>query len=101
MENRVLAEDPVVKLFLTSGQAVPVNFSISRPLHVEIVFSLFGDHEPKYFYERYDDLITIQSFGATVYQYDYEAHMTFDYNKDGIKDIDKGNSNFIIQVFKP
>ena len=98
MENRVLAEDPVVKLFLTSGQAVPVNVSISRPFQVEIEISFFEDHDPV---QTNDDLITIQSFGAAVYQYDYQAHMTYDYNEDGTKDIDKGKINIIIQVSKP
>lgn len=91
MENRVLAEEPAVKLFLTSGQAVPVNVSISRPLQKEGGLSFHGDHVNLIEIDE-EELIIIQSFGAAVYQYNYEAHMTYDYNEDGTKDTDKGKS---------
>ena len=62
MENRVLTDDPVIKLFLSSSQLVPVDVNLTRTSR------------------RWTKTtrLTIEPDGASVHDYGYEHHMTAD-----------------------
>ena len=79
VENRVLVDFPIIKLYATSVSDVPVNVTFSVPLMQR---------------EFADETLELQPGEVAVKEYPYELHML----KDGKNK--KGTTNVIVQFCK-